>query len=113
MKTVSLSALAQPNRMRIVELLRDGPRPVGEIAVRLRLRQPQVSKHLRTLSEAGLVKVRPVAQRRIYQLQPKPFAELDTWLDTFHRTWEGRLDSLEEHLHELLAGQRRRERKKP
>ncbi len=112
LKTVSLSALAQPNRMRIVELLRDGPRPVGEIAGRLQLRQPQVSKHLRVLSDAGLVKARPVAQQRIYQLQPKPFAELDTWLDTFHRTWEGRLDSLEEYLNELQAIQRKREKKK-
>src|SRR5205085_10202774 len=71
-----LTALAEPNRRRIVEFLRDGPRPVGQIAERLRLRQPQVSKHLKVLSGAGLVAVRPAANQRIYQLQPKPFKEL-------------------------------------
>jgi DNA-binding transcriptional ArsR family regulator len=93
-----LSALAEPNRMRIVELLREGPYPVGEIAGRLHLRQPQVSKHLHVLSEAGLVKVKPFAQQRLYELQPKPFEELDSWLDTFRRIWDKRLDSLDEYL---------------
>ena len=69
----TLSALAAPNRLRIVELLREGPRPVGEIAVALRLRQPQVSKHLRVLSEAGLVEVHPLAQQRIYRLRAEEF----------------------------------------
>src|ERR1700690_2845236 len=73
MNTAFLTALAEPNRMRIVELLRDGPRPVGEIAMRLRIRQPQASKHLHVLNEAGLVEVHPVAQQRIYQLRPKTF----------------------------------------
>lgn len=76
----TLGALAEPNRLHIVELLRDGPRPVGEIAVRLGLRQPQVSKHLRVLSAAGFVEARPLAQQRIYQLRPEPFRELDAWL---------------------------------
>lgn len=101
MNTVTLSALAEPNRLRIVELLRDGPRPVGEIAERLSLRQPQASKHLRVLSEAGLVKARPVAQQRLYQLQAKPFQELDSWMDTFRQLWEGRMDTLEEYMQEL------------
>ena len=101
MRTSSLSALAEPNRRRIVELLRAGPRPVGEIAGRLRLRQPQVSKHLRVLSQAGFVKARPVAQQRIYYLQPKPFKELDSWLETFRLVWEGRLEALDEYLQEL------------
>ena len=73
MNAATLSALAEPNRLRIVELLRDKPRSVNEIATRLALRQPQVSKHLRVLNSAGLVRARPVAQQRIYQLQPKPF----------------------------------------
>jgi DNA-binding transcriptional ArsR family regulator len=103
MRTTSLSALAEPNRKRIVELLRDGPRPVGEIAGRLRLRQPQVSKHLRVLSQAGFVKARPVAQQRIYHLQPKPFKELNSWLETFRLVWEGRLEALDEYLQELKA----------
>ena len=109
MNTTTLSALAEPNRLRIVELLRDNPYPVGEIAKRLVLRQPQVSKHLRVLSAAGLVVVHPVAQQRIYQLQPEPFEELDSWLETFRRIWEKRLDSLDEYLQELKEQQKRDE----
>ncbi len=104
---MTLSALAEPNRLRIVELLRDNPYPVGEIAKRLVLRQPQVSKHLRVLSKAGLVEVHPVAQQRIYQLQPKPFEELDSWLETFKRIWETRLDNLDEYMQELKEQQKR------
>ena len=107
MNTAFMTALAEPNRMRIVELLRDGPRPVGEIALRLRLRQPQASKHLRVLNEAGLVEVHPVAQQRIYQLQPKAFEELDNWMETFRRIWDTRLDNLDEYLQELKAEQKR------
>jgi len=106
MNTTTLSALAEPNRLRIVELLRDGPRPVGEIAERLSLRQPQVSKHLRVLSEAGLVGVQPIAQQRLYQLQAKPFRELDTWINTFRRLWEGRLDTLNDYMQELKEQQK-------
>ena len=100
-----LVALAEPNRRRIVEFLRDGPRPVGKIAESLRLRQPQVSKHLKILNDAGLVAVRPAANQRIYQLQPKPFEELDTWVETFRKAWEGRLDKLDDYLKELKAAQ--------
>ena len=99
----TLTALAEPNRLRIVELLRDKPRPVGEIAKRLRLRQPQVSKHLRVLSDAGLVDVRPVAQQRIYQLRLEPFNELDKWLATFRRAAEERFDRLDELISERKA----------
>lgn len=105
MNTMTLSALAEPNRLRIVELLREQPYSVGEISTRLRLRQPQVSKHMRVLSQAGLVRVRPVAQQRIYQLQPQPFRELDTWLNTFTRVWEKRLDAMGEVLEELKQAQ--------
>jgi DNA-binding transcriptional ArsR family regulator len=101
MDTLVLSALAEPNRLRIVELLREGPRAVGEIAERLGLRQPQVSKHLRVLSEASLVDVQPVAQQRLYYLQAAPFAELDSWVETFHHLWEGRMDTLDDYLQEL------------
>ncbi len=99
----TLTALAEPNRLRIVELLRDRPRPVGEIAKRLRLRQPQVSKHLRVLSDAGLVDVRPVAQQRIYQLRTEPFNELDRWLETFRRAAEERFDRLDDLISERKA----------
>lgn len=106
MNNKTLSALAEPNRLRIVELLRDKPCSVGEIAERLWLRQPQVSKHLRVLSEAGLVEVHPAAQQRIYQLHAESFKELDTWLGTFRRIWEGRLDTLDEYLQGLKEEQK-------
>ena len=105
MNATTLSALAEPSRLRIVELLREKPYPVGRIAKRLVLRQPQVSKHLRVLREAGLVDVRPTAQQRIYQLRAKPFKELDSWLETFRRIWDKRLDSLEAYLQELKETQ--------
>jgi DNA-binding transcriptional ArsR family regulator len=98
MSATTLRALAEPHRLRIVELLRDGPASVGEITQRLGLRQPQVSKHLRVLSQAGVVEARPMAQRRLYQLQVAPFAELDTWITSFRPTWEDRLDTLEAYL---------------
>jgi len=82
-------ALAEPNRFQIVELLREGPRPVGDMVHQLRLRQPQVSKHLRVLSDAGLVDVRVDAQRRIYALRPAPLRELEVWLERYRRIWEG------------------------
>ncbi len=108
----TLSALAEPNRLRIVELLRDGPRPVGYITKRLALRQPQVSKHLRVLSEAGLVEVHPAAQQRIYGLNAKQFQELDSWVDSFRRLWETRLDTLDEYLQEMKAQQKQARTKK-
>lgn len=101
-----LTALAEPNRMRIIELLRDGPRPVGAIASQLGLRQPQASKHLKVLSEAGLVLVQPSAQQRIYKLLPGPFEDLDCWLETFRRIWDERLDNLDGYLQELKADQK-------
>ena len=94
----TLSALAEPNRFRIVELLRSGPRHVGEIERRLELEQPQVSKHLRVLRDAGLVGSSVDAQRRLYQLRPQPFRELDEWLDRYRKYWDARLDDLEAHL---------------
>ena len=97
----TLSALAEPNRLQIVELLLTGPRPVGDIVDKLRLNQPQVSKHLRVLSDAGLVEVRPLAQQRIYSLRPEPFKELDNWLGTYRRLWDARYDRFDEVLQEL------------
>ena len=101
MNTMTMSALAEPNRLHIVELLRDGPRPVGEIAERLRLHQPQVSKHLRVLSDSGLVEVHPIANRRIYMLRPQPLKELDIWLESFRRIWEQRFDQLDAYVMQL------------
>ncbi|MDB5085386.1 MAG: TrmB family transcriptional regulator [Bacilli bacterium] len=98
-----MSALAEPNRLQIVELLRFGPRPVGDISERLRIRQPQVSKHLRVLSDAGLVEVQPLANLRIYKLRPQRFQELDAWLDSFRSMWDERFDRLDGYLNELQA----------
>jgi len=94
----TFSALAEPNRFRIVELLRSQPYSVNDFVELLNIRQPQASKHLRVLSDAGLVMVKPVAQRRIYSLNPDKFSELDDWLKTFDKLWNKRLDRLDEHL---------------
>ena len=91
----------EPNRLHIVELLRDGPLTVGEITERLGLQQPQVSKHLKVLSEADIVEVQPQANRRIYKLRREPFQELETWLQSFGRLWEERFDRLDDYLLEL------------
>ena len=105
MQTI-LSALAEPNRLKIVELLRDSPRSVGEIVERLGLPQPQVSKHLRVLSEAGVVAVHPIAQRRVYALRPDTLKQLDTWVSSYRHVWEEQYDRLDEYLAELQAKER-------
>src|SRR6266567_2006822 len=102
MKTL-WTALADPNRAHIVELLRDGPLTVGELTRRLGIRQPQVSKHLKVLSEAAIVEVQPQANRRIYRLRREPFQELEAWLHSFRRLWEERFDRLEDYLQEMQA----------
>lgn len=100
MNPVTFSALAEPNRLHIVELLRKKPRPVNEIVISLKLNQPQVSKHLKVLHSAGLVEVRPFAQQRIYHLRPLPFKELDTWVQRYKKLWEERFDRLDALLRE-------------
>lgn len=99
----TLTALAEPNRLRIVELLGSGPRPVGEISARLQLRQPQVSKHLHHLRDAGLVVMRPLAQQRIYALRPEPLAELHAWTEQYRALWSERHDALADVLRELQS----------
>ena len=97
---MSFAALAEPTRRDILDLLRDGERPVGDLVERLRMSQPAVSKHLRVLREAGLVEVRPDAQRRLYRLRAQPLAEIDEWLAPYRRLWTRSLDRLEKHLEE-------------
>jgi DNA-binding transcriptional ArsR family regulator len=97
----TLSALSEPNRMNIVELLRDGPLTVGEIADQLGLRQPQTSKHLKVLSDNGIVEVQAEANRRIYKLRPEPFQALDSWIQSFRRLMQERFDNLDDYLKEL------------
>jgi DNA-binding transcriptional ArsR family regulator len=108
----TLRALAEPNRFQIVELLRQGPRPVGDLVIRLKLRQPQVSKHLRVLSDAGLVDARVDAQRRIYELRPAPLQELEVWIERYRSIWEGKYQRLDALLQEMKTKQGKRRRRK-
>jgi DNA-binding transcriptional ArsR family regulator len=108
----TLAALAEPNRFRIVELLRSGPRPVNDIGERLQLNQPQVSKHLRMLKEAGLVDVQPRAQQRLYELRPQPLRQLHGWLERYREIWDARFEELDEVIEELKAKEKLRGRKK-
>ena len=95
---MTFEVLAEPTRRRILDLLRERPRLVGELSVELGLSQPGTSKHLRVLRNAGLVKVRAEAQRRWYELDPAPLAEVDAWLAPYRWMWADRLDALERHL---------------
>ncbi|HEX6425163.1 MAG TPA: metalloregulator ArsR/SmtB family transcription factor [Acidimicrobiales bacterium] len=95
---IAFDVLAEPTRRRILDLLLERPRPVGELTSQLGLSQPGTSKHLRVLREAGLVRVRPDAQRRWYEVRAEPLAELDAWLAPYRRLWQGSLDALERHL---------------
>jgi DNA-binding transcriptional ArsR family regulator len=96
----AVEALAQPTRRLILDLLRDGERPVGDLVDRLGMSQPAVSKHLRVLREVGLVGVRSDAQRRLYRVRPEPLEELDAWLAPYRRMWTDSLDALARHLDE-------------
>jgi DNA-binding transcriptional ArsR family regulator len=96
--TTTFEVLAEPTRRRILDLLRERERSVGELVSRLTISQPGVSKHLRVLREAGLVEVRTDAQRRWYGLRPEPLSEVDAWLEPYRRFWAQRLDALEQHL---------------
>jgi len=90
--------LAEPTRRRILDLLLERPRLVGDLTEQLGLSQPGTSKHLRVLREAGLVQVRPEAQRRWYELRPAPLREVDAWLAPYRRMWSDSFDALERHL---------------
>ena len=97
----SFEVIAQPNRRRILELLGEGERPVGDLVGQLKVSQPAVSKHLRILRQAGLVEVRSEAQRRLYRIRSEPLREMYEWLHQYRRLWESRLDRLEQHLDEM------------
>jgi DNA-binding transcriptional ArsR family regulator len=94
----TFDVLSEPTRRRILDLLLERPRLVGELTGELGLTQPGTSKHLRVLRDAGLVRVRAEAQRRWYELRPEPLAEIDAWLAPYRRLWAGSLDALERHL---------------
>ena len=99
-RMIYLEPIADPNRRRILDLLRDGERPAGDFVRALTISQPGVSRHLRILREAGLVTVREDGQRRLYSLRPEPLRALDQWLQPYRRFWGARLDALEHHLNE-------------
>ena len=90
--------LAEPNRRRILDLLRDDERSVGDLVTALHISQPGVSKHLRVLRDAGLVEARVDAQHRVYTLRPEPLAEVDAWLAPYRKFWRGKLAALQRHL---------------
>ena len=97
----TFTALAEPSRLRIVELLKDRPRPVGEIGTLLRLSQPQVSKHLRVLKAARLVDVEPRANQRLYGLRGDRLRDLNKWLENYRAIWGERMEQLDELVQEL------------
>lgn len=99
-------ALVAPTRRQILDLLRERPHTVNELAELLAISQPGVSKHLRVLREAGLVQVRQDAQRRWYELRPEPLAEVHAWLDSYRALWEERFDRLDSYLQTLQHGKR-------
>ena len=98
MENTLWTALVDPHRRAVLDLLLQGECSVGDLVERLGLTQPQTSKHLRVLREAGLVRVEQRAQRRIYAVDPAPMSELDRWLAPYRRLWNARLDRLGEHL---------------
>jgi DNA-binding transcriptional ArsR family regulator len=108
----TFAALAEPNRLRIVELLRSGAMPVGDIGSALKLNQPQVSKHLRVLKAARLVQVEPRAQQRLYGLSAAPLRELSAWLERYHVLWDERFDQMDAVISELQAQQKTPKKKR-
>jgi len=91
-------AIAEPNRRRLLELLRSGEKAAGDLVKATGLSQPVASKHLRQLRKAGLVSVRAEGQKRLYRLEADELAALDSWLEPFRQFWTDRLDALGEHL---------------
>src|SRR5690606_30658977 len=92
------SAISDPVRRDILALLRAGETPAGALVEALDLPQPNVSKHLKALREAGLVRSRVDGPKRYYSLDPAPLIELDAWLQPYRQFWSSKLDALGEHL---------------
>ncbi|MCW2780503.1 MAG: transcriptional regulator, ArsR family [Marmoricola sp.] len=100
-------ALVDPHRRAVLDVLRQRDCSVGELVDRLHLAQPQASKHLKVLREAGLVTVKRDAQRRIYAIDPRPMAQLDAWLAPYRTLWNASLDRLGEHLDRTTPEEKR------
>jgi DNA-binding transcriptional ArsR family regulator len=106
----SLAALADPTRREVVDLLARGELAAGELADRFPVSRPAISRHLRVLREAGLVRVRTEGRRRLYALDPGPLRELDDWLERYRDLWAQRLDALDT---EIARGRRARRNGEP
>lgn len=101
----ALAALADPVRRELVALLASGEVPAGELAERFPVSRPAISRHLRVLREAGLVRSRTEGRRRLYALDPRPLREIDDWLEPYRDLWAQRLDALDT---EIARGRRAR-----
>lgn len=99
----AFNAIAEPLRRQILDLLAQGERSVNDIALSLRITQPQASKHLRVLREVGLVNVRGAGQQRLYDLNGAGLKPVHDWVRVYERTWSESLDRLAEYLKELQA----------
>ena len=97
------NAIAEANRREILDELIDGEKAVGAIVSGLSMSQPQVSKHLRVLSEVGLVTSRAEGRRRLYRLEPARLRPLHEWLANYEQAWNERLDRMDDYLKELQA----------
>ncbi len=103
--TAAFEVLAEESRRRILDLLIERERPVGDLVEQLELSQPAVSKHLRVLRDAGLVDSRTDAQRRIYRVRTEPLREVDDWLRPYRARWAEHLSALERHLDFMADGE--------
>jgi DNA-binding transcriptional ArsR family regulator len=102
--TSKFEVVAEPARREILDLLLQAQRPVGEIAAATGLSQPNTSRHLRILRDAGLVERRSEGQRRVYRVRGEGFGELAAWLAPYVRMWRSSLDALESHLEQEGSG---------
>jgi DNA-binding transcriptional ArsR family regulator len=105
---IAFSALSDPTRRQIIEMLARGERAAGEISDEFDVSPQAISQHLKVLREARLVRVRVQAQRRIYEIDPDGFAEVDEWLNRVRRFWGTRLDALEREVRRRSTGPRRK-----
>jgi DNA-binding transcriptional ArsR family regulator len=95
------NAIGDARRREILDTLIAGEKAVGTIVTDLSLPQPQVSKHLRVLSEVGLVRSRAEGRRRLYRLEPEHLGPMRDWLAKYEQAWNERLDRMQDYLKEL------------
>ena len=111
MQLSTLQALADPMRLLIVEMLREGEQAVNDLVDKVEIHQSGVSRHLRILHEAGFVQTRPEGQKRLYSLRPEPFREIDAWVANYRSFWEARLDKFGDALSRKQKGRLTKRRK--